>query len=701
MPRFLSKHFFNVFPFGAADNRSDLPLKALAAAILTLQVPAVMAADTPELEEIIVEGRRIVLIGAARSASEGVVGQIDIETRPLLRPGDVLETIPGMIVTQHSGAGKSNQMFLRGFNLDHGTDFATWVDGMPVNMRTHGHGQGYTDINFIIPETIDSLRFVKGPYHAELGDFSSAGGTHISMIGHQLKPQLKLGLGENGFARVLAMGSADVGEISVSAALETQRYDGPWANVEEDADKLNGLVRIGADSDTQRWHVQAMYYDNDWHAADQIPARAVKQGIISELGSLDNTLGGNSRRSSLSAYYSSDSDNDSWRISAYAIDYRMQLWSNFSYFLDNPELGDQFEQFDDRTIFGGETQYHWLSNAQLRHRLGAQIRHDDIDTVGLYSSRARQRLSTVREDNVSESSVGVFYELEWQLSEQWKTVAGLRGDYYRFDVDSNNPANSGNTSDQIISPKLSVIYSISAQTEAYFSAGQGFHSNDARGTSITIDPANGEYIDKVDPLVKSDGAEIGIKTLWRDSINSSIALWYLSLDSELLFVGDAGNTEASRPSERWGVEINNFWTINPNWSLEADFAWTDTHFSDSAPEGSHIPGAIPFVASAALSANYPSGWFGSIRMRHFSSYPLIEDDSQQSGDAFITSIALGWRYQNFSVQLDALNIFDSNDHDIEYYYASRLPGEPADGVEDTHYKVFEPRQFRVYLGWSF
>ena len=206
--------------------------------LLTLPLISQAHQEARELEEIVVTGRRQVLAGEARSASEGVVGQMDLAIRPLLRPGDVLEAIPGLIVTQHSGSGKSNQMFLRGFNLDHGTDFATWVDGMPLNMRTHGHGQGYTDINFLIPETIDQMAYVKGPYHAELGDFSSAGGVHIDTFDRLPSNRLTLGVGEDGYGRLLAMGSVDLDGIYLSGALEGQVYDGPWRDIDEDVEKL-------------------------------------------------------------------------------------------------------------------------------------------------------------------------------------------------------------------------------------------------------------------------------------------------------------------------------------------------------------------------------------------------------------------------------------------------------------------------------
>lgn len=687
----------------AGNQPGSRPIKTLFCCILASQTPLAIAEETPAIDEVIVEGRQTVLVGEARSASEGIVGQIDLALRPLLRPGDVLEAIPGMIVTQHSGSGKSNQMFLRGFNLDHGTDFATLIDGMPVNMRTHAHGQGYTDINFLIPETVDTLRFVKGPYHAELGDFSSAGGTHISTFDRMPDNRLKFGIGENGFRRLLAMGNLESGELNFAGALEAQSYDGPWSNIQEGVHKVNGLLKVGHGNDSSNWGLTAMFYDNDWDSADQIPARAVSQGLIDELGSLDDTLGGESRRASLSGQFNTRTDSSGMSLNAYVIDYGMQLWSNFTYLLDDPLQGDQFEQFDDRTIWGGSGTYHWVTGEHqaLRHRVGAELRYDDIGTVGLYRTLQRNRHATTREDRVEESSIGLFYELEWQFAEDWRTVLGLRGDYYHFDVRADNLANAGTNSDSVLSPKVNLIYAVSEVTEAYLSVGQGFHSNDARGTTISRDPVSGDPIRPVDPLVKSTGAEVGLKTVWLESWNSSLALWHLELDSELLFVGDAGTTEASRPSRRWGLEFNNYWNINETWTLEADLAWTDAGFEDAAAEGDEIPGAIPFVATAALTADLPSGWFGSMRVRHFSPYPLIEDNSEKSDGSTIASLALGWQSDTWSVQFDVLNVFDSDDHDIDYFYPSRLSGDPPAGIEDNHYKIFEPRQVRAYVVVNF
>ena len=655
------------------------------------------------LEEVTVTGRKKVLVGEARSASEGVISQVDIYKRPVQRPGDILEAVPGLIVTQHSGSGKSNQLYLRGFNLDHGTDFATWIDGMPVNMRSHGHGQGYTDINFLMPEIIEEMSFVKGPYHSEIGDFSSAGGVHIQTIDQLDKKSIKIGLGENGFNRILAMGSKKIESEVITGALELQGYDGPWIDITEDVNKVNGFFKFARNNELGKRSITAMIYDNEWNSADQIPSRAISEGIIDDFGSLDKTLGGSTRRMSLSSEYSHDHKTNKvvWR--SYIIGYELDLWSNFTYLLDDPVGGDQFKQKDKRTVFGGSYQNLWVGNTEsfTEHRFGIDFRHDAVDEVGLYRSREREITGPIREDQVDESSISSFYEMSFDLRSSWRAVLGIRADAFKFKVNSKDYNLTDDDSDFILSPKASIAYAFSDNNEMYFSYGNGFHSNDARGVITFADSIAEEKLSPADPLVKSTGFEWGIKALINEQLNTSLAVWSLELDSELLFVGDAGNTEANRPSKRWGIEFNNLWSINEIWSLEADFAYSNAKFNDDDLENRSVPGSLKNVASGILSAEYPSGFFASFSFRYFGEVPLIEDGSIKSEGSTYANLALGWLMDDWQVQLDILNIFDSNDHDIDYFYASRLAGEPANGYEDIHYHIFEPRQIRFYLSKEF
>jgi outer membrane receptor protein involved in Fe transport len=234
-------------------------------------------------------------------------------------------------------------------------------------------------------------------------------------------------------------------------------------------------------------------------------------------------------------------------------------------------------------------------------------------------------------------------------------------------------------------------------TEWYLSVGRGFHSNDARGVTQHVDVLSGAPVDPVDPLVASVGSEIGLKTQWWGSWNIAASLWYLELDSELTFVGDAGTTEANRSSQRKGIELNNFWAINDIWSLEADFAWTDSQFSHRATEGNDIPGALGTVISTTLSAQLPSGWFGSLRVRYLGRAPLIENGTVQASSTVLSHLTAGWSGKRYALRADILNLLNSDDRDIEYYYASRLAGEPPEGIEDRHFHTFEPRQVRLTI----
>lgn len=660
------------------------------------------------IQEIEVRGRQTNLIGSASSASEGRISQEELQRIPLLRVGEILETVPGLVATQHSGSGKANQFFLRGFNLDHGTDFATTVDGMPVNMRSHGHGQGYTDINFIIPELIEEIRFRKGSYFADSGDFSAAGSAYLATAAHVEAKSVSLGVGEFDFSRLLMTGAVDNAQGDFIYGLEHQKYDGPWEMLNEDVGKTNVWLKQRWQTDSDLLELAFMAYDNSWNSPDQIPDRAVASGQISKFGSIDTTVGGNSSRYSLSANWQRRTETGTLKASLYGIDYDMELYSNFSYF--TTARGDQFQQLDQRKIYGG--QFEWSQESTLgalptTNTLGAQLRIDDIDEVGLRSSAQRQLLNPIRVDAVEEASTGIYWQNELHWSERMRTVFGLRYDYYNFDVDALEAAdtstllpNTGNTSDDIVTASLSVIYALNANYEVYASIGQGFHSNDARGTTIQLDPFSGEAAQQVDPLVDTLGSEIGLRTFLTDRLNASVALWQLDIDSELLFVGDAGNTEDTGVgSERRGIELTSYYQVNNYLSVDLEYSWADSKFTRKIDGFDEVPGALSNVFSGGISMSLRDNLEGALRIRHFGDYAL---DAGETADGS-TMVNLRLSYSptaNFSITADLLNLFDSSDHDIEYFYESQLLGEPAP-VADHHYHVFEPRAVRLYFNYRF
>jgi outer membrane receptor protein involved in Fe transport len=671
--------------------------------------PNIDAASPPttqptQLAPIVVKGNYDNAVGTSDAASQGTVTSKLIEARPLLRPGEVLEFVPGVIVTQHSGDGKANQYFLRGFNLDHGTDFATFVDGMPVNMPTHAHGQGYSDLNWLMPELVDTVRYKKGPYFADEGDFASAGAAHIDLFAGLPRGVASITLGEHGYARALLADTVAMKEGQLTYALETSHNDGPW-DLPENFRKFNGLLRYSVGNAADRTTVTAMAYSARWNSTDQIPERAVNDGLIDRFGAIDDTDGGRTQRTSLSMQTQRTLSDGVFKANAYAIQSRLNLFSNFTYFLNDPVNGDQFEQAEKRQVFGGGASRSFNGDwggRDMVNTLGVQVRHDRLSPVGLYNTVARERISTVQESQVRETSVGLYGESSVQWTPWLRSVAGLRWDRFDFDVDSSVAGNSGKDNASITSPKLSFVFGPWAKTELFANYGWGYHSNDARGVTATVSPATLLATQSVTPLVRSRGGEIGARTEIVPGLQSSLSLWYLTLGSELLFVGDAGDTEASRASRRYGVEWNNHYVANAWLLFDADLAASHARFSQSDPVGDYIPGAIDTVASLGVTVTDLGPWFGQFQLRYFGPRPLIEDNSQRSKSTTLASARVGYKLtKDIRVALDVFNLFDRKASDIDYFYASRLQGEPAAGVDDTHFHPVEPRSVRLTLTMNF
>lgn len=661
------------------------------------------SADQTRLPEVVVRGRSDSLLGIAQTASQGTVGAEQLSKRPLMRPGEVVETVPGAIVTQHSGAGKANQFFLRGFNLDHGTDFATTVNGMPVNLPTHGHGQGYTDLNFMIPELIERVDFKKGPYFVEEGDFASAGAIDINYFDVMDKGLFLAEGGMYGYGRTVFADSTAFGMGNLLYGVELFHNDGPWDHADS-YDKLNAILRYSQGNRDSGFRITGMSYVGDWNATDQVPQRAIDSGLIDRFGSIDDSTGGKSQRHSLAAQFYQRTPQSYSDLTLYSYYYKLNLWSNFTYFLDDPVNGDQFEQADERVVSGlkaAHTLYGDLFGKRTENTFGLQVRNDVIRN-GLFRTADRDILATTRSDRVIQTSVGGYYRNETQWAEKIRTVGGVRGDAYFFDVDSNLDANSGNESSSILSPKGSIIFGPWYKTEFYLSGGFGFHSNDGRGTTTTIDPGSGTPLSPVDPLVRTKGAEIGVRTLAVKGLQSSAALWILDIDSELLFTGDAGTTDPSRPSRRYGVEFANYYTPVEGITFDADLSLSKSRFTDSDPAGDDIPGSVESVLAAGVTVDNGKGWFGSLRLRYFGPRALIEDGSIESDATALVDASVGYRFNDtWTLRLELFNLLDTKDNDIEYYYASRLSGEPAGpddgGFNDIHLHPVEPFGARLGL----
>jgi hypothetical protein len=644
------------------------------------------------------------LIGIAEAANQGAVTAEQIENRPSQRPGDILESIPGVAISQHSGEGKANQYYLRGFNLDHGTDFATAVAGMPVNMPTHAHGQGYTDLNFLIPELVSGVQYKKGPYFVEDGDFTSAGSANINYVNMLDGTIGQAGGGSNSYGRALFATAPKVGEGRLLAAVELVHNNGPWVHP-DNLQKYNGVLRFSAGDEQNGFSVTAMGYHAKWNATDQVPDRALSEGLIPRYGSLDPSDGGETHRYSLSAEYQRSGEASLTHAAVYAIDYKLDLFSNFTYFLDDPVSGDQFEQYDRRQVYGAKVTHRWFDRwaaFEVENEVGFQGRFDDIGESGLFHTQDRVRLSTRLDDRVTQWSGAVFFQTETQWTSKVKSVLGLRGDLYHFDVAASDPLNSGQTTKGILSPKLSLVFGPFGQVELYANAGYGFHSNDGRGALTRRDPNTGDLVDPVTPLVRAKAAEVGARAFLLPGWQTTVALWGLDLASELVFLGDAGTTEPSRPSRRYGVEWSNFYRILPWLMADADLSISKARFTNADPAGDHIPGSIQDVVSAGITVDSMAGFSGSLRMRYFGPRPLIEDDSVRSKAATTLNALVSYTVvRGVRLSLEVLNLTNAKVSDIDYYYASRLPGEPPGGVNDIHTHPAEPRLVRAFVSVGF
>lgn len=691
-----------------------------------------------------------------QAASQQSFTGAQVNAVPFERPGQALEVVPGLLVSQHSGEGKTNQYNLRGFQLDHGTDLAIWIDEMPINMRTHGHGQGWADANFFIPELFASVNAKKGVYYADEGDFSSAGSVHVQYVDKLDKDIFVMTGGSFGYGRVLAAKSAEVNGGSLLSAVELGTYNGPWVRPDE-MHKINAVMRWSRGTPLDGLSLTGMAYANRWYSTDQIASRAVYGGFIPLNGYLDRTDGGDTTRFSLSGTWSQTEGNHASRIEAYAIHSTLDLYNDFDYFLTNPVLGDQFHQFDKRTILGFQAthgvKYFDIAGLPAETRVGLQGRYDDI-RVGLQDSFHRTPYDTLSNDLVAESSLAFWTDTTVKWTPWLRSTTGFRVDLYHASVgnyqdpsaaprDANGlpiwtgPWNSGVKSAAITSPKAAIVLGPYAQSEVFLNFGEGFHSTDARGTVGTLSPIDGSTLAPIPLLVKSRGAEIGARSKAIEGLDSSISFWWLNFDSENQYNGDTGTTVFGRPSRRYGIEITNHYTPASWVNFEGDVAlvnarfrgvdqqqaltWLDLlqpaslpylTFIGNAP-GNFIPQAVGVVASATMEIGEKTGWFGAFKYRYVGAQGLTEDGAFKGPARGTVNIRAGYRWSDgWRLQADVFNLFNSRTDQMTYAYGSLLPTDPlfaqcvsgvapanvcAIGVMDRHFHPFEPTALRVTL----
>jgi hypothetical protein len=694
---------------------------------------AALASDTNSaapvrLPDVVVTGRAQSLLGIATSATQGTTGAGELSERPILRSGEILETVPGVIITQHAGGGKANQYFLRGFNLDHGTDFAIFLDDMPLNLPSHAHGEGYSDINTVIPELVERVDYEKGPYYADVGNYGSAGSAHLKFYRTLPQDFVTVEGGMYGYERV-AFGASqklDLGNLLVGG--EAYHDDGPWVHP-DDYRKFNGLLTYSVGDEATGASVTARAYQGNWNSSDQLAENAVP--LVGFFGTLNPEDGGASSRDSLQAEWHRTGDNSETKITAYGFYYYLNLFSDFTYFLTDTNRGDQFEQQDNRRVAGLDARHtifsQWFGR-DAENTFGLQVRNDWINN-GLYQTEDRVRVdkldsatgtvlpATTEQDDFADTQAGIYAENKIQWSDKFRSVAAIRGDLDYFDVNAlYNPTNSGTAFSSLPSPKLSLIFGPWAKTEFYAQGGFDFHSNDGRGATQTVQPVSadnpipGTSVARIPGLVQTRGAEIGARTLAVPNLQSTFSLWYLYSDSELQQDGDTGSTVASKePSNRYGVEWANFYSLNKNLALDFDAADSIARFtSDDAddaapvspgstvlgPGGTRVPEAVGLVISSGITLHHLDGFSASLRLRYFGPRDLTSDGIYRSQATLLLNAEAGYEInKTWRISVEFLNLLDSRDHDIDYAYASRISPAAAPAFTDVFHPV-EPFQVR-------
>lgn len=705
-----------------------------------------------------VQGREDDLVGVAESATQGTVGAKEIEDRPILRSGEVLETVPGLIITQHAGGGKANQYFLRGFNLDHGTDFAVFIDDMPLNLPSHAHGEGYADMNTVIPELVQRVNYEKGPYYADVGNYGSAGSAHLEFFKTLPENFFQVEGGMYGYERAVFGISKKLGSGTLLFGGEAYYDDGPWTHPDGYA-KFNGLLTYSQGDDTSGFSITARGYHGKWNSSDQIPVTATP--LVGFFGTLNPTDGGNSQRYSLQAEWHRDRAKSKTKITVYGFYYDLDLFSDFTYYLDDPSKGDQFEQQDRRWVVGLDA-HHTISTEwfgrKVENTFGLQVRNDWVNN-GLY--RTENRVRTDKSDinacndepidacsndpnlvavlpadtdlnKFTETIVGFYVENKIQWAEKFRSVLALRGDEAIDAVTSLTPnyvatelpgapvvnfaaANSDTVTKFLPQPKASLIFGPWSNTEFYVQGGFSFHSNDARGATQTVEPISPDNpfptaTSRIPALVPTKGAEIGVRTAVAPHLQSTFSLWYLHSASELQQDGDTGATVASAsPSNRYGIEWANYYTPLEHWAFDFDVAdsrafFTEIDPADAAPNspgGKWVPEAVGLVVSSGVTMHDYKRFSASLRLRAFGPRNLTSDAIYRSNATVLLNAEVRYRIaKKWSFVVQALNMLNRRDHDIDYAYTSRITPSGDAAFTDVFHPI-EPFQVRCGLRIAF
>jgi hypothetical protein len=707
------------------------------------------AGDTSQLQEVVVVAQRLELLGTAATASEGVVDDQELQLTPQYRPGQLLETVPGLIVTLHSGEGKANQYLMRGYNLDHGTDLETYVDDMPINQPTHAHGQGYTDLNFVIPELADELTYTKGPYYATVGDFGAVGSVRMSYR-DTIPDQVSLSLGTLGFQRLLAAGSTAVGDGNLLAAVEGQHYDGPF-DTPDDARKENVLLRYSQGDDRNGFSITGMYYHQLWTNTTDIPIRAITEGLVpNRFGTLNPTDGGHAQRASLSINYYTSLGEGELSLSGFFIYNQLHLFNDFTHYLVDPIHGDQEDQFENRRVSGGAASYTFplpLGSIPNQLEVGGLVRYDLLgvgrlpseDQVPFYSGNDPP--SFYNDDQVYLFAGAAYAQAITHWTSWFRSVLGLRADYqHGTDVDylaalheTAGYTNGGTQSQALVQPKGSLIFTANPHLEFYVSAGEGFHSADLRG--VNQDKSVDLGLPNTPLLAAQWGEEVGVRAQPRSNLALTFAVYNLWQQSETIIDPDVGADSAGPPSRRYGYEINLTYEIN-RWlefygSYSGDHARFTHPFDDGTGHlGTYITDAPVATGEFALYLKNLGPWSGGLNYRYLGNYPLssgpcvnsaaVHDFPNVATSCANAPTALGQvngkgfgelnldvhyaMSSGWATSLGIYNLLNTHAAAAEFWYVDRLQSEISaypDGRADIHEHPLEPLMVRLTISKIF
>jgi outer membrane receptor protein involved in Fe transport len=640
----------------------------------------VVAPPTKELApaetEVVVKGRR-----PMTAASSTTVRNRDFLLRPHPRPADILSAVPGVYVVQHAGGGKANQYFLRGFDADHGSDLALFVDGIPVNQVSHGHGQGYADLHWVIPELVQRVEARKGPYFADLGDFATAGA--VNLVTRPSLPQSEVSLSGGMFDsyRGLVIASPEYEGWKPLLAGEVYGTNGPFERGERlrRYNVVTKLTREFGDDASSSFTLGLASYGGGWNASGQLPLREVRAGRLDRFGSLDPSEGGNSERHAVHASYrASPTPESDVSLLAYLIGYRLNLYSNFTFFSRDPVNGDMIEQNDARTTTGLSGSYRVLrrwDDVAFDTTLGVQARSDLIRN-GLHFDRRRERLATVLDDTVREGSLAVYAQEDVAWTSWLRTIAGIRADYFGFQVDDHledtatqGTRTSGVRQAALMSPKASVVMTPRPELDLYLNFGLGYHSNDARGVVRNVEP--------VSPLTRATGYEAGARARLFERLDLAVAAFVLDLDSEIVWVGDEGTTEAKGPTRRLGGELEARLELLPWLFADADVSLTRATFTENPGNAAAVALAPTRIVSGGISARHPDGYFGRLGVFHLGDRAATEDRFFTAEGFTRLDATAGYRHPRFEVALSGQNLTNTSWREAQFANVSRLPNETS------------------------